>query len=484
MEIGDGGAGSGSGFWRKSGADDGRDTLTDPRGWYDVEDDRMNQEQQFQSRVLKGRKFLWPVCLAGVLVGSVIAAEFGPGPVSGTESLPWWKGNLHTHSLWSDGDDFPEMIVGWYREHGYHFLVLSDHNVMQTGERWIDVTNHSGGVVAWERYRNAMDADRIATREGEDGGLEVRLATLPELDRQFGEPGRFLLLPGEEITDKFESLPIHLNAGNLVETIPPQGGNSVVEVIENNLSAVRKQAETSGHSMLAQLNHPNFGWALTPEDLIEASGLPFIEIYNGHPAVHNEGDNSHPPTEALWDIALTYRYMNPAASPIYGVATDDAHNYHQIGLDHSNPGRGWVVVRSASLNADDLMEAMQRGDFYASTGVKLRDIQVRPEYLLVEVNPERHAEYFIQFIGSRRDFNRDAPSSKTNERPGITDRLHRRIGSVFAEVHAPVGVYRFTGNELYVRARIISSIPKANPYAPGEVEMAWTQPLRPGIPPQ
>ena len=31
------------------------------------------------------------------------------------EEARWWKGNLHTHSLWSDGDDYPEMIADWYR---------------------------------------------------------------------------------------------------------------------------------------------------------------------------------------------------------------------------------------------------------------------------------------------------------------------------------------------------------------------------------
>ena len=31
----------------------------------------------------------------------------------------WWKGNLHTHSFWSDGDDYPEMIVDWYKTAGY-----------------------------------------------------------------------------------------------------------------------------------------------------------------------------------------------------------------------------------------------------------------------------------------------------------------------------------------------------------------------------
>ena len=35
-----------------------------------------------------------------------------PGPVR------WFKGNTHTQSLWSDGNDFPEMIAEWYRTHG------------------------------------------------------------------------------------------------------------------------------------------------------------------------------------------------------------------------------------------------------------------------------------------------------------------------------------------------------------------------------
>jgi len=59
-----------------------------------------------------------------------------PGAVS---EAKWWKGNLHTHSLWSDGNDFPEMISDWYRQKGYHFLAISDHNVLQSGQKWMDV---------------------------------------------------------------------------------------------------------------------------------------------------------------------------------------------------------------------------------------------------------------------------------------------------------------------------------------------------------
>ena len=42
--------------------------------------------------------------------------------------LRWYKGNIHTHTTESDGDADPEKVVGWYRRHGYDFLVLSDHN--------------------------------------------------------------------------------------------------------------------------------------------------------------------------------------------------------------------------------------------------------------------------------------------------------------------------------------------------------------------
>ena len=48
----------------------------------------------------------------------------------------WQKGNLHTHSFWSDGDDFPEMIIDWYKENDYQFIALSDHNTIAEGVYW------------------------------------------------------------------------------------------------------------------------------------------------------------------------------------------------------------------------------------------------------------------------------------------------------------------------------------------------------------
>ena len=41
-----------------------------------------------------------------------------------SETKKWYKGNLHTHSYWSDGDEFPEVIMDWYKTNGYHFVAF------------------------------------------------------------------------------------------------------------------------------------------------------------------------------------------------------------------------------------------------------------------------------------------------------------------------------------------------------------------------
>ena len=53
--------------------------------------------------------FLLPPLLLGAML---LWAQNPPAPVNETK---WHKGNLHTHSLWSDGDDYPEMIADWYK---------------------------------------------------------------------------------------------------------------------------------------------------------------------------------------------------------------------------------------------------------------------------------------------------------------------------------------------------------------------------------
>jgi hypothetical protein len=184
------------------------------------------------------------------------------------------------------------MVIAWYRDNGYDFIALSDHNVLAAGERWVNVAAPEQRA-AFERYRARFDSSWVEFVAVGDT-LSVRLKTLEEYRVLFEEGARFLILQSEEITDRFETTPVHVNATNLVSLIAPQGGTSVLDVLQNNVDAVLAQRRETGQPMFPHVNHPNFGWAITAEDLIALQGERFFEVYNGHPLVHNEGDAEHP----------------------------------------------------------------------------------------------------------------------------------------------------------------------------------------------
>lgn len=406
--------------------------------------------------------------------------------------LRWWKGNSHTHSWWSDGDAPPEVIADWYKRNGYDFLVISDHNIMQQGVKWypIDEPPRKPEQVraAYEEYVEMFGSDWVETRQVE-GNLEVRLKTLDDFSTLFEEAGGFIFIKGEEITDRFEAHPVHMNGVNLAEYIPPQGGDSVPDTIQNNLDAVVAQQEAHGQPMVAHLNHPNFHYAQTAEDFFQINHKPgdgFFEMYNGHSGVDNYGDDQHVSTERMWDIVLSKRLGEFDRSVIYGVATDDAHDHMAWGVGKTNPGRGWMMVRSRFLSPNQIAAAIKRGDFYNSTGVELRMLEVTDGHIELAIEPKADTEYRIEFVGTRQNAELE-PVESVKERHDHRDNfdhqhktIHRYsddIGTVLKTVEGDRASYQVTGDEIYVRARVISSRRQDNPYAEGDVEKAWTQPL-------
>lgn len=393
----------------------------------------------------------------------------------------WYKGNTHAHSLWSDGNDFPEMIVDWYRKRGYDFLGLSDHNVLSDHERWMaveDVVKRARGDDVMTKYRQRFGDEGIEEREL-DGKPQVRLRRLDEVRAMFEQPGEFIMIQAEEITDRFEKKQVHINAVNLAELIPPQHGASVRDTMRSNLRAVMEQEQRLGRPILAHLNHPNFQWSITAEDIAHVLEEDFFEVYNGHTGVHHTGDERHADVERLWDIANTLRIAELGARPLYGVATDDSHHYHGRGT--VSPGRGWVMVRAETLDADALLAAMRRGDFYASTGVTLRDVRYSPETgtIEIEIEPDADATFTTRFIGTRAGF--DPHSEPVLDEQGqaldVTRRYSTDIGAVLATTAGTRAAYRLKGDELYVRATITSSRPAMNPSFDGQRKQAWTQPV-------
>jgi hypothetical protein len=394
-------------------------------------------------------------------------------------SRQWLKGNLHTHSLWSDGDDYLEMIALWYRDRDYDFLCFTDHNVLaQSKNRWVDIAKKPTGKDALRKLKERFPEGWVDERVV-DGRTEVRLKTFSEVNAKVGQPGKFLLIQGEEVTDRFGKYPIHLCAANVKELIPPMGGESVAGTIQKNVDALVSQRERTGQSMMIHLNHPNFGYAVTAEDLMRVRGEKFFEVYNGHPGVNNSGNAEHASTERMWDIILTKRLAEFQLPVMYGLATDDGHNYHSIPSRKSEPGRGWVMVLAEALDPESIIPAMERGDFYSTSGVMLSKVTSSSEGLAVEVKSEPGVDYRIEFIGTEAGY--DKTSEPVLDKKGnevlATRRYSEDIGKVFSTHDGASASYSFTGKEIYVRARITSNRKHANPSELDDFEQAWAQPV-------
>jgi hypothetical protein len=327
----------------------------------------------------------------------LIALALGLGIVAGTLQLhaqapagsapatQWYKGNTHTHTVNNGGDSTPDEVVRWYREHGYQFLVLTDHNF---------------------------------------------LTSVVGLNAIHGADEKFLVIPGEEVTSRAGDKPVHVNGLDIERLVKAHENGTVAEALQANIDGIRAAAG------VPHINHPNFGWGITADQLREARNYTIFEVHNGHPSVNNVGGGGVPGLEEVWDRLLDSGKM------VYGVATDDAHVFKDPGNPRvSGPGRGWISIRAERLEAGTLMAALERGDFYASTGVVIDDVQATPASLAVKVRAEGVSKYRIQFIG--------------------------RGGKVLDEALEPSAVYTFKGDEGYVRAKVLES----------NGRVAWVQPV-------
>ncbi len=333
---------------------------------------------------------LGAVALFALLAQSALLAPTALAQGASGSTLRWYKGNTHTHTLNSDGDSSPDDVARWYREHGYQFLVLSDHNF---------------------------------------------LTSVDGLNALLGADDQFLIIPGEEITDAVGGKPLHINGLAVDRVVQPAGGATIVEALQKDIDNIRA-ANGAPH-----LNHPNFGWAVTAADIARVKNDKLFEIFNGHPMVNNLGGGGMPGLEEMWDVILS------SGKLLFGLATDDAHHFKRPGdPSAAGPGRGWVVVRAARLAPRDIIDALERGDFYASTGVELSDVQRSPKRVSISIKADSWSRYTTRFIG--------------------------RDGKVLAESTTNPATYDIKGDEGYVRAVVLESNGKK----------AWVQPVMLGAP--
>ena len=180
-----------------------------------------------------------------------------------------------------------------------------------------------------------------------------------------------------------------------------------------------------GFSILA---HPNFmekrWWPQDEMNTLE--GYNGVEIFNG---VIFRMTGTGLATD-VWDELLSDGKL------IWGFANDDFHRWYDM-------TKGWNMIYAKSNAHQDIKNAVRAGNFYASTGLWLKEFKFDGHTLSVRASAKDSyiSQFHYRFIGHQ--------------------------GKLLVETEGETGVYTLTGNERYIRVEVLSE----------HGAMLWTQPV-------
>jgi hypothetical protein len=245
-------------------------------------------------------------------------------------------------------------------------------------------------------------------------------------DQAEGAGSRLLLVPGTEVdvgrTRLGESY--HLVGIGLEEMIdvPRQAASRHRLAVQHVIDALRH----AGAAVFVA--HPYWS-GLVVDDLLPLEGVSGIEVWNAN----TEVDIGKGYSGVHWDDCLSQ------GKPLFGAANDDAH------WRMPDYGRAWTLVRAESLTRRSVVQALETGSFYASTGVVLEDVTFDGDTATVRVAAPGAQE--IRFICDRRWGQRVAAEGEPLREAAHTLRGHERYLRI--EVVSPTGARAWT-NPLFV----------------------------------
>ena len=249
----------------------------------------------------------------------------------------WYKGMLHCHCYWSDGRAFPEQGAKAYYDHGYHFYCMSDHNRLGKDPAfWRDVCEDEG---PWPKnvFRSIFESYRRTFPDAEfrekDGKTQVRIKTFDEVKAKFDQPGRFLVLPGMEITRRVGGeRHVHMNYVNLDRGLATAEAGALIQDYGNAVSEVIGKSIGEVKGLAAELGDPAQSLGVRDYPLYsEAIGVVFKSV-SGKPGERVES------TYALGADELYVRAVVESSEPVAGYAKT-CHQHPQRRMAWTQPLR-------------------------------------------------------------------------------------------------------------------------------------------------
>lgn len=279
-----------------------------------------------------------------------------------------YKANLHSHSRFSDGHFGPEEMKKVYKDNGYSILCISDHEYPM---------DHS--------YLTEPDFLMLT-------GYEVYIRTTDDgkMDPYMPEIHLNLFAKKSDNETYIEYDPRYakyiVKTEGRLEQLNIVGESGPREYSVDYINRFIKTAVESGY--LVSYNHPV--WSLEDEAAILAYNNCFsLEIVNYGSYKGNTLD---------YTVAL-YQQLLRHGKRMFCHAGDDNHNKNGSLADSFG---AWTMIMADELSYDSVINAMEHGEMYATTGPEIKELSYEDGTVHVECSD---AARIILYNGGKNPVN-------------------------------------------------------------------------------
>ena len=262
---------------------------------------------------------------------------------------PFYKANLHCHSTYSDGVHTVEEVKQAYKERGYSIVAFTDHehlvdNSRLNDENFLTLTAFELGFKSQPRASSA-------------GNPYMRVTHF----------NVYALDPHNDVTPCYSSIYDYYGSEELRANIKRDGEYDRKQTTEGINEVIRAVKEKG---FIVCYNHPT--WSLeNASHYLGYEGLFAVEIYNSGCVGNGRCDD-----EGAFDDILR------SGKKVYCIAADDMHSLkHGFG--------GWVCINADKLDYNTVMDALQKGDFYASAGPQIFSLVQENDTVKIRTSPCR-----------------------------------------------------------------------------------------------
>lgn len=270
------------------------------------------------------------------------------------KNKPFYKANLHCHSTYSDGKLSVEELKTAYKQRGYSIVAFTDHEHIIDNSRLND-----------ENFLTLTSCE-VAIKEFPEQ------STLKNFDMRVAHLNFYALDPHNDITPCYSSVYDHyINDTN--RDLIRFNGEYERRYSAEGINEMIRIANESG--FIVSYNHPS--WSLeNAVNYLAYENLFAVEIYNTS-CVRQGGEEDE---RAFNDILF-------AGKRIFCTACDDNHNKHPLDAPESDSFGGCVYINADKLEYGTIMQALQKGNFYASTGAQILSLVKEGNRVRVETSP-------------------------------------------------------------------------------------------------